>query len=57
MIMNNENKKLPRKRERIDRNTKRRNERKIEMDDKMKLSLNKIKTEKKKIKILIKLKN
>ena len=41
MIMNNENRKLA-------RNGKRRIERKIKMDDNMKLLLNKIKTEKKK---------
>ena len=41
MIMNNENKKLS-------QNRRRRVERKIKMDDKMKLILNNIKTEKKK---------
>ena len=41
MIMNDENKKLS-------RNRKRRIERKIKMDDRMKLLLNKIKSEKKK---------
>ena len=41
MIINNENKKLP-------RNRKRRNEQKIETDDNMKLLLNKIKSEKRK---------
>ena len=48
MIMNNQNKKLSRIK-------KRRTERRIKTDDKMKTLLNKIKTEKKrKIKLLIK---
>ena len=46
--MNNKNKKLS-------RNTKRRIERKLKLDDKMKTLLNKIKSEKK-IKTLLKLK-
>ena len=52
MIMNNENTKLS-------RNRKRRVERKIEMNDNMKLLLHKFKCEKKnnKIKVFIKLKN
>ena len=51
MIIDNENNKLS-------RNRKRRIERRIKMDDKLKTLLNKIKTEKKKkLKILIKLKN
>ena len=50
MIMNNENKKLS-------RNGKKRIEQKVELDDKMKSVLNKIKCEKeKKKKILIKVK-
>ena len=49
MIMNNENKKLS-------RNRKRRIERNIKMDDKIKSLLSKIESERKKIKLLIKLK-
>ena len=50
MIINNEIKNLS-------RNRKRRIERKIKIDDKMKLMLNKIKSGKKRRKILTKLKN
>ena len=49
MIMNNENKKLS-------RNRKRRTEQKLKMDDKMKLILDKIKSEKR-IKKVMKLDN
>ena len=50
MIVSNKNKKLS-------RNTKRRNERRNRMNDDMKLFLNKLKSEKKKTKALIKLNN